>query len=372
VSLVVVLGKCFNVTLVSLLAGVEVKTAVQNGFSLAQIGEFAFMVAIVYKSITRGGGDAMFQIAVGVSLLTTLLNPWMIRLSGPVGDFAERCVPERFRRIHEAYRAWIAKIGASENSHAFRRLKFAAIRLGIYAVLMVAVAAMCTVLGRYDYSSVSTFVESHARAFYFCLANLFCLGLVPLVASAAKPLSDSVAAILCGEGTFRWQVAVHQLVNYVVLVAVFVLFFVEWAMIAVSMSPTKGPTLWISVAVIVLIGAVGWRRIVKTGRRASKRMHDALTAEERRASLARTMTVQVPEGTFSEIVIPSTSPAIGGTVVTLNIRAKTGASIVTAIRKGVINRNVGPEWEFQGGDKIVALGDHSQIVALKDLLGVTS
>lgn len=372
VSLAVVLGKFFNITLVSLFAGVEVKTAVQNGFSLAQIGEFAFMVAIVCKTVAKDGGDSMFQIAVGASLLTTLLNPWMIRISDPVGDFAERCVPERFRRIHEAYRAWLAKIGASGNSHAFRRLKFAAIRLGVYAVLMIAVAAMCTFLGSYDYSSTSEFVDSHARAFFFCLANLFCLGLAPLVAGAAKPLSDSVSVLLCGEGTFRWQLAVQQLVNHVVRVAVFVLFFLEWAMLSVSIAPARGPTLWISIAVIVVTGVFGWRRIVKTGRRASKRMHDALTAEERRASLARTMTVQVPEGTFSEIVIPPTSPAIGGTVVTLNIRAKTGASIVTAIRKGVINRNVGPEWEFQGGDKIVALGNHSQIVALKDLLGVTS
>ncbi len=372
VSLVVVVGKCFNITLVSLFAGVEVKTAVQNGFSLAQIGEFAFMVAIVYKAMVKDGGDEMFQIAVGVSLLTTLLNPWMIRISGPVGDFAERHVPERSRRIHEAYRAWVAKIGASENSHAFRRLKFAAIRLGVYAVLMIAVAVTCTFLGNYDYSSFSSFVNGHARAFFFCLANVFCLGLFPLVAGSAKPLSDSVAVILCGEGTFRWQVAVKHLVNYVVRVAVFVLFFVEWAMVAISIAPTKGPTLLISIVVIAAIGVFGWRRIVKTGRRASKRMHEALTAEERRASLARTMTVQVPEGTFSEIVIPTTSPAIGGTVVTLNIRAKTGASIVTAIRKGVINRNVGPEWEFQGGDKIIALGNHSQIVALKDLLGVTS
>ena len=372
VSLVVVVGKCINITLVSLLAGVEVKTAVQTGFSLAQIGEFAFMVAILYATLEKGNGGEMFQIAVGVSLLTTLLNPWMIRASGPVGDFVERCMPERFRTIHEAYRAWVAKIGAAENSHAFRRLKFAAIRLGIYGVLMVAVAAMSALLCRYDYSSFSEFFDRHSRAFFFCLANIFCLVLLPLVIGSAKPLSDSVAVLLCGEGAFRWQLAVRHVVNYVVRAAVLVLFFLEWGMIALSIAPDSGPTFWICVAVIAAVGVFGWRRIVKTGRRASRRMHDALTAEERRASLKRTMTVKVPEGTFSEIVIPPTSPAIGETVVTLNIRAKTGSSIVTAIRNGVFNRNVGPEWEFAAGDTIIALGNHSQIAALKDLLGVTA
>ncbi len=115
VSLAVVVGKLFNVTFASLLAGVDVRTAVQNGFSLAQIGEFAFMVAILYAGIVGDAECPMFQIAVGASLLTTLLNPWMIRLSGPVGDFAERHLPARFRVLHDAYRAWLAKIGASED-----------------------------------------------------------------------------------------------------------------------------------------------------------------------------------------------------------------------------------------------------------------
>lgn len=372
VSLVILVGKCLNISLVSVLAGVDVKTSVQNGLSLAQTGEFAFMVALVYTGVASDHGGSLFQIAVGASLFTTLLNPWLIRVSAPAGDFVDRLVPARIHSLLEVYRGWLAKIGAAEDSHALRRLKVAAMRLGVFAVLMVAVAAVCAFLAHHDYSSISPFLGRHARAFSFCLANIFCLSLVPLVVGAARPLSASVAVLLCGEGSSRWQVAVQQLVHHVVMVAVFVLFFVEWAMIAVSIAPSSGPTLWISIAVIALIGVFGWRRIVKTGRRASMRLHEALTAEERRASLARTITIKVPEGTFSEIVIPMTSPAIGGTVVTLNIRAKTGASVVTAIRNGAVTRNVGPEWEFAAGDTIVALGNHSQIAALKDLLGVTS
>ena len=140
-------------------------------------------------------------------------------------------------------------------------------------------------------------------------------------------------------------------------------------MVSVSIAP-RGPTLWVGIGVIVLVGIIGWRRFVKAGSRARKRFYDALTAEERRESLARTMELAVPDGV--EIALPTTSPAIGGTVVSLNIRAKTGASVVSVVRGGVVARNVGPEWEFLGGDTIVALGNHSQIAALKDLLGVTS
>ena len=372
VSLVVVVGKLFNITFASLLAGVDVRTSVQNGFALAQIGEFAFMVAILYAGIVNDTSIPMFQIAIGASLLTTLLNPWMIRLSGPAGDLAERLVPERFRVFLDAYRAWLAKIGASEGSPAFRRLKFAAIRLGVYAVLMFAVASACTLLYRIDYAGLSEFFERHDQIFFFCLANLFCVAMLPLWTGSARPLADSVTELLCGEGTARWQSAIQPLVRFVAFAAVFVLFLAEWGAIAVSIAPAKGPSLWIGIAVIVLVGAFGWRRMVKAGHRASKRLHEALTAEERREGLKRTMTVTIPEGTISEVVIPATSPAIGGTVVTLNVRAKTGASVVSVVRGGKTTRNIGPEWEFRAGDRIVALGDHKQIAALKDLMGVTS
>ena len=372
VSLVVVVGKLFNITFASLLAGVDVRTSVQNGFALAQIGEFAFMVAILYAGIVNDTSIPMFQIAIGASLLTTLMNPWMIRLSGPAGDLAERLVPERFRVFLDAYRAWLAKIGAAEGSPAFRRLKFAAIRLGVYAVLMFAVASACTLLYRIDYAGLSEFFERHDQIFFFCLANLFCVAMLPLWTGSARPLADSVTELLCGEGTARWQSAIQPLVRFVAFAAVFVLFLAEWGAIAVSIAPAKGPSLWIGIAVIVLVGAFGWRRMVKAGHRASKRLHEALTAEERREGLKRTMTVTIPEGTISEVVIPATSPAIGGTVVTLNVRAKTGASVVSVVRGGKTTRNIGPEWEFRAGDRIVALGDHKQIAALKDLMGVTS
>lgn len=371
VSLVVVVGKLFNITFASLLAGVDVRTSVQNGFALAQIGEFAFMVAILYAGIVNDTSIPMFQIAIGASLLTTLMNPWMIRLSGPAGELAERLVPERFRVFLDAYRAWLAKIGASEGSPAFRRLKFAAIRLGVYAVLMFAVASACTLLYRIDYAGLSEFFERHDQIFFFCLANLFCVAMLPLWTGSARPLADAVTALLCGEGTSRWQSAIQPLVRFVAFAAVFVLFLAEWGAIAVSIAPAKGPSLWIGIAVIVLVGIFGWRHMVKAGHRASKRLHEALTAEERREGLKRTMTVTIPEGTISEVVIPATSPAIGGTVVTLNVRAKTGASVVSVVRGGKTTRNIGPEWEFRAGDRIVALGDHKQIAALKDLMGVT-
>ncbi len=370
VSAVVMVGKTLNITFASLATGLELKTAVQNGLSLAQIGEFAFMVALLYAGIVQDAHTSFFQIAVGVSLLTTLLNPTMVRLSDRVGDAVERRVPDRVRTALESYRAWLDKLRAAGDSPARRTIRSAAIRLGVYAVLMFFVQGMSMQLHRFDYSRFSLVFERYDRLFFFALASLLVLVLLPLVQSSLRTLADQVALLLTGDGEARWQASFRAAVRSVLVAAGLLLFFAEWTMLSFSLSPLNGHWQWVAVAVLLLVGTIGWKFFLRAGLRANQRFMESLTADERREGLARTMTITVPDGAFQRLRLNANSPAIGGTVVTLNIRAKTGASIVSVQRDGVMVRNIGPEWEFRCGDELIAMGDARQIAALKDLLGV--
>ena len=370
VSAVVVGGKLFNNAVASLATGQDVKTAVQAGFSLAQIGEFAFMVAILYAGLVNDPQNPLFPIAVGVSLLTTLLNPWMIRLSDRAGDFAVRRTPARFKRALTSYRAWLEKIGSSSGSPAFVLLKVAAVKLGVYAVLMLSVSVICSLLYKFDYSRFSTFFERYDATIFFCVANLFSMALMPMVISSARSLGDEAAVLITGEGNAKWQTSMRQLACLAVMGAVIVLFFIEWSMINVSILPVSLQLQGFSTAIVLGVGIFGWRFFVKAGRRATLRFQEALTVEERQEGLAKSMTISVPEGVIQKLELDANSPAIGETVVSLDIRAKTGASVVSVFRDGQITRNIGPEWEFRTGDVLVVLGDQRQVAALKDMLGV--
>ena len=371
VSAVVIVGKFVNTTVASLAAGCEIKTSVQIGFSLAQIGEFAMMVAILYAGLAGDAESPMFQIAVGASLLTSILNPWMIRASDAVGDFAVRKTPERFKRLLGNYRAWLEKIRSSSGSPAYILFKAAVIKLGVYAVLMLSVSVICTLLVRFDYSRFSRFFEENDKTIFFFLANFFSVSLMPLVVFASQAIGDELAELLAGDGSEKWRTASRQLIHFVVLVAVIALFFLEWTAINISILPTDIRLQGVSTVLILGTGIFGWRFFVKAGRRATQRFQEALTAEERREGLVRTMTVSVPEGMVQRLVLTADSPAIGESVVTLDIRAKTGASVVAVHRGGEIYRNIGPDWDFEIGDILVAIGDQPQIAALKDLVGVT-
>jgi len=371
VTAVILVGKTFNITIASLAAGVDIKTAVQTGLSLAQIGEFAFMVALIYAGLCPGESCQMFEIAIGASLLTTLLNPFVVRLSEAAGLLAVRQTPERFKRMLSTYQAWLEKIRSSDDSPALLLLRAAAIKLGVYAVLMLSVSVTCSLLYKFDFSRFSTFFERHDAIIFFFAANVFSVSLMPMIISASRALADEIAEILAGDGSAKWQVSVRQMIRYVVLVVVVVLFFVEWTAINVTMLPKSVEVQGASFAVICGVGIFGWRFFVKAGRRATQRFQEALTAEERREGLVRMTTISVPEGTIHKFRLSNSSPAVGETVLSLNIRAKTGCSIVSVHRGGQTIRNIGPELEFCIGDVLVALGESPQIAALKDLLGVT-
>ena len=372
VSAVIFVGKTLNISIASLAAGESVKMAVQNGLILAQTGEFALMVAMLYATLTGDSSSDLFQIAVGASLLTTLVNPVLVRVSDRVGGWAEEKTPSRIDHALSMYRALLEKIRAGEGSPAFAGLRLSTLRLCIYAVLMFAASVVCTLLGHHDFSRLSHFFERYDDILFFIAANLFNVALLSLVLPEAKALGDSVATLLTGGGSSRWQSQVRLFVRQISTIVVVALFFAEWTMINLTIMPPGVVVQIATFAVIVAAGVFGWRFFVKAGRRATQRFHEALTAEERREALAVSMeTPALPDGVHA-LTLDAASPAVGGTVVTLNIRAKTGASIVAVVRNGEKVRNIGPEWEFAIGDTLIVMGDAHQMAALKDMLGLTA
>src|SRR6185436_8401015 len=75
---IVVVGKVTFVSMSAFFTGHAPRTAVQAGMSLAQIGEFSFIIAGVGLS-TGATREFLYPVAVAVSAITTLTTPWLIR-----------------------------------------------------------------------------------------------------------------------------------------------------------------------------------------------------------------------------------------------------------------------------------------------------
>ena len=93
ITLAILLGQSTFGTFGFMLSGQPLKTAMRCGFSMAQIGEFAFIIASLGLSLGVLG-DFMYPVVVTVSVITTFLTPYMIRFAVPVYGFIEKKLPE--------------------------------------------------------------------------------------------------------------------------------------------------------------------------------------------------------------------------------------------------------------------------------------
>ena len=370
-SALVMIGKGCNCFLGGLISGESLKTSVQMGFSLAQIGEFAYMVALLYLSTTNDSESQMYQIVVGVSLLTTVLNPVMIRLSDPAGDRVEKHCPARLARWLGNYREFMAKFHGSGASRSAAAIRKALIELVVIAVIELAIVITVSMMGRYDWSEFSEFFERNDRIFLCLGANVIMLAMFAPVLRIARTLGGALGDMLVNPGASRWQQAVHNVVNHLAAIVIVGGSFVWMVMLNVPIQPSQTWAKCAVYGVLAVAAIAGWRFFSKAGHRAFQRFDEAAKADERRSAEPRQILFSVPEDAVHKLTLTDASPAIGATVVTLNIRAKTGASVVSVIRDGKTVRNIGAEWEFRIGDTLVVMGDAHQLAALKDLLGVT-
>lgn len=139
IVLAVLLGQTIFGTTGVLLSGQPLKTAMQCGFSLTQIGEFAFIIASLGVSL-KVTSHFLYPIVVAVSVITTFLTPYMIRLAVPAYNVIDKYMPSRWRRLLDRYSS-----GASVANHSnnWKKLVIAIIHIVlIYAVLSIAVTAL--------------------------------------------------------------------------------------------------------------------------------------------------------------------------------------------------------------------------------------
>lgn len=95
VTLLTLFGKLFSTTIGALLSGQPLRQSVYVGMSMAQIGEFAFIVATLGLSLGVIS-DFLFPVAVGASAITTFTTPYLIKFSEPAYNFIAKVLPHRW------------------------------------------------------------------------------------------------------------------------------------------------------------------------------------------------------------------------------------------------------------------------------------
>ena len=141
ITLTVIVGQLVFATTGVLLSGQPLKTAIQCGFSLTQIGEFAFIIATLGVSLGVTG-SFLYPIVVAVSVITIFLTPYMIRLAEPAYGFVYKHLPGRVRTFLDNYAASSASPTTSKESEWKKYLGDILKTVLIYGILCVAICGL--------------------------------------------------------------------------------------------------------------------------------------------------------------------------------------------------------------------------------------
>lgn len=137
----ILVGQALFGTLGYLLGGQTLKNAMRCGFSMAQVGEFAFIIATLGKSLGVIS-EFLYPIVVAVSVITTFLTPYMIRAAEPCYNVLVKHLPKRWvRRLTHIQTNSVGESASSDN-HWKVLMKKMILNTLIYGILSAAVIAI--------------------------------------------------------------------------------------------------------------------------------------------------------------------------------------------------------------------------------------
>ena len=136
ITLVTIIGKAIFSSFGVLLSGEPLNTSIKSGFSLAQIGEFAFIIAGLGVSL-KVLDPFISPIIVAVSVITTFTTPYFIRLANPFAEWLYKILPTKVQETLDRYAS--GKKTMNHDSDWKKLLKNMIGRVVIYSVLLTAI-----------------------------------------------------------------------------------------------------------------------------------------------------------------------------------------------------------------------------------------
>ncbi|MCY0986470.1 cation:proton antiporter [Nannocystis sp. ILAH1] len=373
----VLVGKVASVSLGAVLFGNGVQTSVRAAMSLAQIGEFSFIIAGlgIASGVTR---EFIFPVVVGVSLLTSVITPWMVRRSQDAAAGLEARLPVRLRLLIAIYVAWTQRLWSAPPVFTARgRLARDALFLVVDAVLVVTVLAASSGVRDALEALVSrrlalpaTLVRVVWIAATLLFACLFFVGVLRRSAALARTLTDdTVRHHELGAPEDRqapWSALT-------VMIELAVLFTVGIPLVIVSQPfvPFRSGVLVLVLVVAVLAHKV-WQGIT------TLEEHTHAGAELIVRMLARQgrepVEVAEPPQPARDLPCLGRIRLEAGSIVAHNglnpfdITSRSGARIVAIEREGAGALLPPPQQQLEPGDVLVVLGPEAALAAARTIL----
>ncbi len=376
ITLLVILGQITFASLGVILAGQPLKTAMQSAFALTQVGEFAFIIANfgTEKGVTE---PFLYPVIVAVSVITTFLTPYTIRLAEPAYERLDKILPRRWKLMLDAYGQ--SRSTPKESSLLQKYLNKTFLPIIIYTIVSAFISTLYfSLVNDKVVDTVNGFIANIFQNPHNWVGNLVSLGLIFVALSPflyqiinKNRKTIDVVQLKNSESLFnRGAIVVFDGFRYVVALAVIT------GCLAKTFDASIGVVIVLAFAIIFYITKSD--SIQKRSRLLEENFLTNLSAREvamrqgknpaTKKQVLEEIASDIDEMHFGEVIIPDGSSTLGKTLRQLDIRNQTGVSVIRILRDtGNVNNPKATE-TFKVGDRVVVNGTVGDIELFKILV----
>jgi CPA2 family monovalent cation:H+ antiporter-2 len=372
ITIVVVLGKVISCSLGSFVAGNDMRTSLRVGMGLAQIGEFSFIIAALGLNLNVTS-DFIYPIAVAVSLVTTLLTPYLVKSSDGLVEWFDRVAPKPLLQAIDAYSERVGNLGQS-GSHMERKLLgklggLIAVNLLIVTGIFIGAVFLHRRIvvwwpefpGGEDGTKAATWFAALLVSFPILVA------VWRKVEAGAMIVAETAVGLNKGG---PGDPALQALISRTILVFGAAVLILIVALLSSALLPSWN-VLVLTLLVMLVFSVFFYRGAVKLYSRAQSALRDTFAQPADPRPLAQETPSLPPllrEARLETVEVAPGTEAAGKMIAELKLRTRTGASVVGIERRGTSIVNPGPDEELDSGDQILLIGSEDQLNAARELL----
>ena len=348
-TLVTILGKSFFSSVGVLLSGQPLKTSLQSGFSLAQIGEFAFIIAALGYSLGVMR-EFIYPVIITISVITTFTTPYFIRLADPFYEWLNPKLPSKFKTFLENYSSGGDFVKDESNWKKFMRYYFTNIL--VYSVLLIAIILGFThFVCPFIESKVSGHISGLLISFIHSLLTI--LAMIPflmgLISISREKRALAVTLLSNGHKANRRRMVVLALLR-VVLATFFIMLVLfihfkttSWLIVLISLS----------IIFFLFFAHKNFTAHWMMEDRFLSNLNQKEEHERKKRPLRSSINAQLTNSDIhlAKIIVSPDSPFIGKRLRELDLRKKYNVNIVKIIRGH-------KEIYFPHGNEFIYPSDH--------------
>lgn len=209
ITLATIFGKVISTTAGALLSGQSLRHSVQAGMSLAQIGEFSFIIASLGLSLGVIS-EFLYPVAISVSAITTFTTPYLIKSADPLSHFLETHLPPSWIRALTTFRSSSNTVSKTKGWKNF--LQLALVKIFANAVV---VTAIFLVVSTYVAPWIKLQLDGLPQASFLSLCLAFLLASPFLWAMAFGRIDEAYTSSLWSQKTYRAPLLAFEAARWV-------------------------------------------------------------------------------------------------------------------------------------------------------------